>query len=310
MTVQTAASAALPEGVEILPVAGRIGAELRGFRLGGGLRPDEVAAIRGALLRYKVIFFRGQAHLDETTQEAFASLLGPPVKHPTLPTVNNSRFVLDVDSMHAGRANNWHTDVTFTQAYPMASILRAVVVPPFGGDTLWAHTVTAYQDLPRELRDLADRLHAEHSNARNYLTTRGNVAQEETLGKETSPEALERARAFSSKTYTTEHPVVRVHPETGERGLVMGEFVQRLCGLSPVDSAHLKEVFQGHIMRPENTVRWRWQAGDVAIWDNRATQHYAIDDYGDQRRIMRRVTISGDVPVGVDGWRSVTKTAA
>lgn len=310
MTVQAAVNLSLPAGVEVIPVAGRIGAELRGFHLGGDMRADEVAAIRAALLRYKVVFFRGQAHLDETSHEAFASLLGPLVKQPTLPTVNNSKFVLDVDSAHAGRANNWHTDVTFTQAYPMASILRALVIPAIGGDTLFANTVTAYQDMPKELRDLADRLHAEHSNERNYLTTRGNVAQEETLGKETSPEALERARAFSSKVFKTEHPVVRVHPETGERSLVMGEFVQRICGLSPSDSQHLKDVFQGHITRPENTVRWHWQVGDVAIWDNRATQHYAIDDYGDQRRIMRRVTVAGDVPVGVDGWQSVSKTAA
>jgi alpha-ketoglutarate-dependent taurine dioxygenase len=98
-----------------------------------------------------------------------------------------------------------------------------------------------------------------------------------------------------------------VHPETGERSLVLGNFVQKLIGYSKTDSQHLFEMLQSHITRPENTVRWRWQAGDVAIWDNRATQHFALNDYGDQPRIVRRVTVAGDVPVGVDGRRSAAR---
>src|SRR5207249_11073611 len=114
-------------------------------------------------------------------------------------------------------------------------------------------------------------------------------------------------RLLTSTVYETEHPVVRVHPETGERSLVLGNFVQKLIGYSKTDSAHLFNLFQSHITRPENTVRWHWQAGDVAIWDNRATQHYAVNDYGDQHRVVRRATIDGDVPVSVDGRNSVTR---
>jgi alpha-ketoglutarate-dependent sulfate ester dioxygenase len=119
---------------------------------------------------------------------------------------------------------------------------------------------------------------------------------------------------FTSTVYETEHPIVRVHPETQERSLILGGFLQKLVGYSQADSARLIGILQSHVSRLENTVRWRWTEGDVAIWDNRATQHYAIDDYGNQPRVVRRVTIAGDVPVSVDGRRSVTrrrpKTAA
>jgi alpha-ketoglutarate-dependent sulfate ester dioxygenase len=112
---------------------------------------------------------------------------------------------------------------------------------------------------------------------------------------------------FSSTLYETEHPVVRVHPETGERSLVLGSFVQRLVGFSRDDSERLYALLQGHVQKIENTVRWRWRAGDLAIWDNRATQHYAVNDYGDSRRVVRRTTIDGDKPVSVDGRHSVLR---
>ncbi|MEJ0067304.1 MAG: TauD/TfdA family dioxygenase [Caulobacteraceae bacterium] len=109
---------------------------------------------------------------------------------------------------------------------------------------------------------------------------------------------------FASTVYETEHPVVRVHPITGERTLVIGNFVKSLVGFSSADSRRLLDIFLEHATRLENTVRWRWRPGDVAIWDNRATLHYAIDDYGDQHRVMRRVTLGGDVPVSIDGRSS------
>lgn len=112
---------------------------------------------------------------------------------------------------------------------------------------------------------------------------------------------------FTGTIYETEHPVVRVHPETGERTLVLGNFVQRFVGLSKYDSQKLFDLFQSHITAPENTVRWSWQQGDVVIWDNRATQHYAVNDYGDQHRVVRRATIDGEVPVSIDGRNSVTR---
>ncbi|MCZ8521135.1 MULTISPECIES: TauD/TfdA dioxygenase family protein [Paenibacillus] len=287
-------------GLEVRPVAGRIGAVVEGVRLSDNLDERQIGAIREALLQHKVLFFRDQHELDDAGQEAFASLLGKPVAHPTVPVKEGSDYVLELDSSgHGGRADSWHTDVTFVADYPQASILRAVKVPEAGGDTVWANTASAYEHLPQELRELADKLWAVHSNDYDYAARRPQASSEA---------ARRHKEVFASTVYETEHPVVRVHPETGERVLLLGHFVKRIVGLSSADSAHIFTVLQNHVTQIENTVRWRWKEGDVAIWDNRATQHYAVNDYGSQHRIVRRVTIAGDVPVGVDGRSSVTRT--
>ncbi|MNM79638.1 putative dioxygenase [compost metagenome] len=283
--------------LDIHPVAGRIGAEIRGVKLYAGLDAATVEAIQQALVQHKVIFFRDQTHLDDQGQEAFAKLLGEPVAHPTVPVRDGTAYVLELDGGEGRRANSWHTDVTFVDAYPKASILRSVVAPAAGGDTVWANTASAYDDLPAELRELADKLWAVHSNEYDYAGVRPSV----------DPARLEEYRkVFASTVYETEHPVVRVHPLSGERTLLLGHFVKRLKGFSQQDSAQLFNVLQSHATRLENTVRWRWREGDVAIWDNRATQHYAVDDYGSQPRVVRRVTLAGEVPVAIDGQLSRT----
>ena len=287
--------------IDIRPITARIGAEIAGVKLSGDLAPATVETIRAALLRHKVVFFRGQAHLDEAGQEQFGRLLGTPISHPTVPSLAGTEHILDIDGAKGQRAASWHTDITFIPAYPQFSILRGVVVPAVGGDTVWANTATAYADLPAPLRLLADQLWAVHSNLYDYAGTRPNA----------SGEAVRHYReVFSATVYETEHPLVRIHPETGERVLILGHFLQRILGLSSSDSAHLFSIFQDYVIRPENTVRWRWTEGDVAIWDNRATQHRAVDDYGDQPRIVRRITIAGDVPVSVDGRQSVARKGA
>ena len=280
---------------EIRRVAGRIGAELSGVRLSADLPDDTITAISAALHTYKVVFFRDQAHLDDAAQEAFAARLGKPIAHPTVPVREGSGYLLELDSRRGGRANNWHTDITFLPAYPQASILRAVALPDYGGDTVWANTAEAYRRLPAPLRALADTLWAIHTNAYDYAAAKPGATQAQ----------VERHRnVFASTVYETEHPVVRVHPVTGERALVLGQFVKALVGLSTSDSRRLFDTLQEQVTRLENTARWSWRVGDVAIWDNRATQHYAIDDYGDQHRVMRRVTLEGDVPISIDGRAS------
>ncbi|NWD78339.1 TauD/TfdA family dioxygenase [Pseudomonas gingeri] len=287
--------------LDIHPVTGRIGAEIRGVALSGELEAGVIEAIQQALVQYKVIFFRGQTHLDDQSQEAFSHLLGEPVAHPTVPVRDGTRYLLELDGAQGQRANSWHTDVTFVDAYPKASILRSVLAPVSGGDTVWANTAAAYEELAPELRELADKLWAVHSNEYDYAGSRPNV----------SAEKLERYRQiFTSTVYETEHPVVRVHPISGEKSLLLGHFVKRIKGYSLADSTHLFNLLQSHVTRLENTVRWRWQSGDVAIWDNRSTQHYAVDDYGTQERIVRRVTLRGEVPVGVHGQRSQTLKGA
>ncbi|WP_296595074.1 TauD/TfdA family dioxygenase [Phenylobacterium sp.] len=281
--------------LDVAPIGGRIGAEVRGFRLSDDLNDDQTAAILDALYKHKVLFFRDQHHLNDETQEAFAARLGRPVAHPTVPVREGSSYLLELDSLHGGRASSWHTDVTFVPDYPAASILRAVTSPASGGDTVWANTTAAYERLPAPLKTLVDNLWAVHTNAYDYAATRADVDQER----------LERHRnVFASTVYETEHPVVRIHPVTDEPTLVLGHFIKSFVGLSTRDSQTLLALLQEHVIKLENTVRWRWREGDVAIWDNRATQHYAVDDYGDQRRVMRRVTIAGDIPVALDGRSS------
>ena len=280
---------------EIKPVAGRIGAKLIGVDLGTNLSDEVIADIRKALVFYKVIFFRNQ-NLDADGQLAFARRFGEiTTAHPTVPSLANQPHVLDLDySRTESRANNWHTDVTFVDRPPLGSVLRAVTIPPVGGDTVWANSVTAYQDLPVHLRNLADTLWAVHSNKYDYAEA----------AVELSEQQKEYRKTFISTVYETLHPVVRVHPESGERGLFIGGFVRQIKGLSQTESNDIIRLLQSYVTRLENTVRWKWKEGDVAFWDNRATQHYAIADYGTQPRRVQRVTIAGDLPVGIDGKTS------
>jgi alpha-ketoglutarate-dependent sulfate ester dioxygenase len=281
--------------LELRPVAGRIGAEISGVKLSGELSDATVAAIRAALVRHKVIFFRDQLHLNDSSQESFAARLGKPVAHPTVPVADGSRFLLQLDSRDGYAASTWHTDVTFVPNYPEASILRAIEVPAAGGDTLWANTVSAYEELPAPLKSLVHELRAIHTNLYDYAGFFADAPKNR----------IDQHRSvFASTVYETEHPVVRVHPESGERALLAGHFVKSFVGLNSADSQRLLAILQDHITKAENTVRWHWRAGDVAIWDNRATQHRAVADFGTQRRHLRRVTLDGSVALGLDGQPS------
>lgn len=279
--------------LDVRPVTGRIGAEIAGVDLASPLDEATIAAIRTALLDWKVLFFRDQHGLDADRQLAFARRFGPvTTAHPTVPGLAEHPHVLDVDAAGGNIAVQWHTDVTFVDRPPFASILRAVVAPPYGGDTLWANTVAAYEELPAPLRTLAEALDAVHTNQFDYAGGRR---------AELPPKLRAYAEVFEAVCFETQHPVVQVHPETGQRALLLGGFARRIVGLSPRDSAALLRVFHGHVDRPENVVRWRWRVGDVAFWDNRTTQHRAIADFGRSPRRLHRVTIAGEVPVGVDG---------
>lgn len=286
---------------DIVKRAAHIGAEIRGIKLSGDLSNQTIAAINSMLLEHKVIFFRDQHHLDDAEQERFALRFGKLVPHPTLGATKGRASLVEIDSARSGyRADLWHTDLTFVDAYPKIAVLRGVIIPPFGGDTIWSNTATAYLELPPPLQRLADELWAVHSNAFDYTV----------MARASEADAKHFDEVYTRTVYETEHPVVRVHPETGERTLVLGDVVQRFVGIPKYDGHRLLDLFQSRITAPENTVRWTWKAGDVAIWDNRATQHYAVRDYGDQRRVVRRATVDGDVPLSVDGRRSVTRIKA
>jgi taurine dioxygenase len=288
------------EHIDVHRVGGNIGAEIGGVRIGGDLAPEVVAELRAALLAHRVVFLRGQDHADADAQQAFAGLLGTLTKpHPTV--AGDGLAVLPIDSDFS-KANSWHTDVTFVDRIPSISILRAVTLPPYGGTTVWANTVRAYTTLHPGLRALVDELWAVHSNLYDYV----GIKDESGLGGVDVKEQAYR-QEFEHLEFETEHPVVRIHPETGERSLVLGHFVRRFVGLASADSHDLFALLQRHVIALENTVRWTWRPGDIAIWDNRSTQHYAVADYDDHPRLLTRITLAGDVPVSLDGRRSVVR---
>jgi taurine dioxygenase len=207
--------------------------------------------------------------------------------------VDGAPNVLPVDS-ERGRANHWHTDVTFVLNPPQASTLRSITIPPYGGETLISSSAAAYRDLPAPLRALADTLWAEHTNDYDYAVPDEQIDEEQ---------AAQRAQ-FTSIKFRTAHPVVRVHPLTGERGLFIGGFAQRIVGLSVGESRKLLDLFQSYVTRPENILRWRWSPNQLVLFDNRITQHYAVDNYDGRPRRLHRVTVAGDVPVGIEGKES------
>ncbi|WP_456843435.1 TauD/TfdA dioxygenase family protein [Bradyrhizobium sp. USDA 4486] len=286
-------------GASVLKRSARIGAEISNVKLSGDLPDQAIAAIKSVLLKHKVVFFRDQGHLDDAEQERFALRFGNLVPHPTVDPTKGTVSILDLDSARpASRTDLWHSDGTFVDTYPKITLLRGVIIPPFGGDTIWSNTAAAYLDLPPPLQRLADSLWAVHTN--DYGVRTG--------ASEADKKFLEEV--FTRTIYETEHPVVRILPETGERSLVLGYYVQRFIGITKYDGEKLLDLFQSHITAPENTVRWNWKEGDLAIWDNRATQHYAVNDYGEQRRVVRRATIDGDRPISVDRRGSVTRIKA
>lgn len=252
---------------------------------------DELAEVRAALVEHKVLFFAGQ-QLDDDGQVRLGRRLGElTASHPVIGGVDEAHpEVYALDSADNGFADVWHTDVTFMPRPPLGSILRAVVLPPTGGDTNWADSQLAYESLSAPVRDLADRLTAVHDGNREfgyYLAQRrggkGSVWDGEVV----------------TRLDPVEHPVVRVHPETGRKGLFVNPgFTSHIVGVSEAESRGILDLLYAHLTKPEHVVRHRWRPGDVAMWDNRSTAHYANRDYGTAHRVMHRITLRGDVPVG------------
>jgi alpha-ketoglutarate-dependent taurine dioxygenase len=274
----------------VAKITAHIGAEVSGVDISRNLDESTLAALRAALNEHKALVFR-DVDLDDLGQERFAQAFGPVTgAHPTVPSVDGTPNVLPVDS-ELGKANHWHTDVTFVVNPPQASTLRSIVVPEYGGETLIANAGAAYRSLPEVLRRFADTLQAVHTNDYDYAVVPENL--DET--------AQQRRSVFTSIKYETVHPVVRVHPLTGERGLFIGGFARRIVGLSNDESRDILRLLQSYVTRPENVLRWRWSPNQLVLFDNRITQHYGVDNYDNLVRSLRRVTVAGDVPVGIDG---------
>ncbi|WP_328881632.1 TauD/TfdA dioxygenase family protein [Streptomyces sp. NBC_00299] len=280
--------------IEIQKVTANIGARVSGVDISQPLGQETVAALREALTAHKALVF-DDVNLDDKTQQAFVRHFGDvTTAHPTVSSVAATPNVLPVDSERGRAANHWHTDVTFVLNPPQATTLRSITIPPYGGETLIASSAAAYRQLPEPLRNLADNLWAEHTNDYDYAVPDEEVDEQQ---------AANRAE-FTSIKYRTVHPVVRVHPLSGERGLFIGGFAQRLVGLSPGESRRILDLLQAYVTRPENILRHRWSENQLVVFDNRITQHYAVDNYDGLPRRLHRVTVAGDVPVGIEGKES------
>jgi len=242
------------KNLTIRRISGNIGAEIVDFKITPDIDENIFSQIEAALVKYKVLFFRKQSQLNDESHQAFGARFGKVVAHPTVPAPTGTKlFELDA-SKGGGRADSWHTDVTFVEAFPKISILRGVKIPEYGGDTVWANTATAYENLPEELKRFAESLRAVHSNDYDYGADR-IVAEQQRLDH--------HRKVFVSAVYEAEHPVVHVHPVSGEKALLLGHFFKRLSGFSSRESARLFELLQNRVIQLENTVRWQWQQDDV-----------------------------------------------
>ncbi|WP_370942382.1 TauD/TfdA dioxygenase family protein [Amycolatopsis sp. cg5] len=256
---------------EVRRLAGALGAEVHHVRLAEATVED-IDQIRTLLGEHLVLFFPSQSDLTPEAHVAVGRLFGEMEIHPFLPKFERHSELAVLDSAAGVKADVWHTDVTFSKNPPLASILQLVTCPDVGGDTMWSNQQLVYRSLSTPLRDLLDGLTAIHS----FSHPRGGFVAE------------------------AEHPVVRTHPETGHRSLYVNRlFTSHIPQLSRAESDALLKYLFGFSEQPQFTCRYHWRPGDVAIWDNRATQHYAINDYT-ERRIGRRVTILGDEPAGDD----------
>ncbi|WP_250536630.1 TauD/TfdA family dioxygenase [Caballeronia sp. AZ10_KS36] len=288
--------------IEVRPLSAHIGAEISGVDLTRALQPAEVAAIRAALLKWRVVFFREQ-FLTHEQHVAFSAqfgelTVGHPVfghveGHPELYSISKFRKATRFEGQALLRPwTGWHTDVTAAVNPPFASILRGVTIPPYGGDTQWTNLVIAYEKLSATLRAFVDGLRGIH----RFAPPQGA----------SGTDAF--AKAVNEHTLVSEHPLVRVHPETGERALYVSPgFLKSIVGLTPRESQALLELLWEHVTRPEFTIRFKWEPGSIAFWDNRTTAHLAPTDIFDLDfdRQLYRTTLVGDVPVGPDGKRSV-----
>lgn len=270
------------------PLNPTIGAVIRGVDLAGPLSNTTIAEIRKALLRHQVIFFEDQK-LEPAQQRDFAARFGSLHVHPVYPQVEGVPEVFMLDN-HAGNPtdnDNWHTDVTFIETPPLGAVLYARQLPPVGGDTIWSSMTAAYDALSEPFRNFLSTLRAEHDFTKSF-------PPDLQVSQNAGSERYDRARREHPPVI---HPVVRTHPETGRPGLFVNSgFTTRILGLKPKESSAILEHLFQHIAQPEFLVRWKWKPGAVAFWDNRCTQHYAVNDYLPHRRIMLRATILGDRP--------------
>lgn len=265
-----------------------LGAEVEGIDLARPLDDEQRRALNEALLRHQVLFFRSQ-DITPLQQRNFAVRFGDLHTHPIYPQHPDAReiVVLDTDVVDLQDNAIWHTDVTFIETPPLGAVLAARQLPELGGDTLWASGIAAYEALSASLKARLEGLSAVHDFAKSFPLTRYGLTDDD----------RRRWDETRGKHPPISHPLVRIHPESGRRALFVSEgFTVAVNDLPEAEGQALLQFLFAHQSRPEFSIRWRWQPGDVAFWDNRCTIHYAVDDYRPARRVMHRATILGDRP--------------
>jgi alpha-ketoglutarate-dependent taurine dioxygenase len=273
--------------IEVRRVAGALGAEVLGVDLSRPLDAAEVAALRRAWLEHLVLFFRDQ-HLAPAQYMAFAQQLGKPIEYPFVKGIEGFPEIIEVKKLEHETVNFggiWHSDTAYLAEPPMASMLLAREVPPFGGDTLFANMYLAYETLSEGMQRLLAGLRAVNSSAKADVSR----TREDRIRSD--------GRADGREEYAAEHPVVRTHPETGRKALYVNvAHTVRFAGMTEAESAPLLGFLFTHQVHPEHTCRFAWQPGSIALWDNRCSQHNPVNDYHGFRRVMHRITLAGDRP--------------
>ncbi|MEA5105249.1 taurine dioxygenase [Pantoea sp. S18] len=265
-----------------------IGAQVSDVDLSRPLSDAQFEQLYHGLLRHQVLFLRNQVITPEQ-QRALAIRFGDLHIHPVYPHAEGVEeiIVLDTHQDNPPDNDNWHTDVTFIQTPPAIAILASKLLPESGGDTLWSTGIAAYEALSEPFKTLLNGLQAEHDFKKSFQEYKYRKTEEE----------HQRWQQAVAKNPPVQHPVIRTHPVSGRKALFVNEgFTTRLLGLSEKESDALLNFLFWHSAKPEFQVRWRWQENDVAIWDNRVTQHYANADYYPERRVMHRATVLGDKP--------------
>ncbi|MEM7255292.1 MAG: TauD/TfdA family dioxygenase [Pseudomonadota bacterium] len=277
--------------MNIHPMSGALGAEVHDIDIAKGLNPDTRETLRAAFLRHHVLFFRRQT-LSPPEQLEFARCFGEPDIYPFIQGMADHPEVIEIIKDPADTVNfggSWHSDTAYMEQPALGTVLHALEVPPAGGDTLFANMAAAYDALSPGLKATLDTLTGEFSSDHGYQG--GRAAGMAKI------DGMKNAYNAASATYNATHPIVRTHPDTGTKSLYLslGHTV-RFSGMTAAESKPLLAYLHHHATRPEFTCRVRWAPGSVAVWDNRITRHYALNDYKGHRRHMRRVTLKGDRP--------------